>query len=698
MSSFPDPAPTTYSFNPTSHSWTTVGNTKYGGSRTYGSSVLLPLTPANNYDPTVMLFGGGSTATATTELIDLGSQSPAWAWGPDMSQPRIEMDAVLLPTGKILALGGSPSDEVGSSLNADLYDPASNSFSSAGANTYARLYHSVALLLPDATVWIAGGNPLRGNWESHMENYQPAYLFTRDGNNNVVAATRPTIASAPASIAWGGQFSVSTPDAANISQAVLVRPGSSTHAFDMDQRLVGMSFTAGSGSLTVTAPPNSKIAPPGYYMLFLINNKGVPSVASFVLLSSSGSNPAPTVSSISPNSGTVNGGTAVTITGTGFLAGATVSFGGTAATAVNVASSTSITATTPAHAAGAVSVVVTNTDNQTGTLTNGYTYTTSGGGGSISFVQVKAATPQSANTSVSVTYPLAQTAGNLNVVAVGWNDATSTVSGVTDSRGNSYALAIGPTTGTGLRQSIYYAKNIVAGSNTVTVTFNQAAAYVDVRVLEYSGLDPANPLDKTAGAAGNGTSASSGAATTTAGNELIVGAGMTTTKFTGAGSGFVTRLITSPDADLAEDETVSTTGSYSATAPVTSSSWVMQMATFAAAGQGSSNPAPTVSGISPNTGTTAGGTAVTITGTGFLAGATVSIGGTAATGVNVASSTSITATTPAHAAGAVSVVVTNTDNQTGTFSNGYTYTTSNPAPTVSGISPSTGTVQRAGRR
>ena len=85
-----------------------------------------------------------------------------------------------------------------------LYYPGSNSFSSAGANAYPRLYHSVALLLPDATVWIAGSNPTRGTWESHMEIYQPAYLFTRDVNNNVVAATRPTISSAPGNIAWGG--------------------------------------------------------------------------------------------------------------------------------------------------------------------------------------------------------------------------------------------------------------------------------------------------------------------------------------------------------------------------------------------------------------------------------------------------------------------------------------------------------------
>jgi Domain of unknown function (DUF1929)/IPT/TIG domain len=365
-------------FNPSTKVWTTVANTKSGALRTYGSSVLLSLTPANNYDPRVMILGGGvPTAIATTEIIDLGARNPAWQWGPDMSEARVEMDAVLLPTGKVLALAGSSTDEDAStaSLNADLYDPDTNSFSSAGANAYPRMYHTVSLLMPDATVWLAGSNPSTGVYEQHMEIYKPAYLFTRDANNNVVLATRPTIASAPGNINWKAQFAVSTPDAANISTAVLMRLGSSTHAFDMDARLVGMSFTAESGTLTVTAPPNSNIAPPGYYMLFLINNKGVPSVASFVLLNSSGSAPAPTVTSVSPNSGSTAGGTGVTITGTNFASGATVSFGGTAATNVAVASSTSITAKTPGQTAGAVTVVVTNSDGQNGTLNNGYTYT-----------------------------------------------------------------------------------------------------------------------------------------------------------------------------------------------------------------------------------------------------------------------------------------------------------------------------------
>ena len=202
-----------------------------------------------------------------------------------MSQPRIEMNAVILPNGKVLAMGGSRNDEVlsTSSLNADLYNPATNTFSSAGANAFGRLYHSVALLLPDATVWLAGGNPDRGTYEQRMEIYKPAYLFQ--------PGTRPSISGAPSSISWGNPFTVQTPNAADIASVVLVRNGAATHAFNMDQRLVGMSFTAGSGALAVTAPPNGNISPPGYYMLFILNTSGVPSVASFVQLTQAAQSP-----------------------------------------------------------------------------------------------------------------------------------------------------------------------------------------------------------------------------------------------------------------------------------------------------------------------------------------------------------------------------------------------------------------------
>src|SRR4026207_1645574 len=109
----------------------------------------------------------------------------------------------------------------------------------------------------------------------------------------------------------------------------------------MDERMVGLNFTAGAGMLTVTAPPNGNIAPPGYYMLFLLNSSGVPSGAKVTKL---GTPLAPTGTSITPNTGTANGGTAVTLTGTGFLAGATVKLGGTSATGVKVGKSTSTTA------------------------------------------------------------------------------------------------------------------------------------------------------------------------------------------------------------------------------------------------------------------------------------------------------------------------------------------------------------------
>jgi hypothetical protein len=169
-------------------------------------------------------------------------------------------------------------------------------------------------------------------------------------------------------------------------------------------------------------------------------------------------------------------------------------------------------------------------------------------------------------------------------VVVGWDDTASSVTSVVDSRGNAYALAAGPISGSGGRQSIYYAKSIAAGTNTVTVTFSNAAVFADIRVLEYSGLDTANPLDSTATAqaAGSGTNANSGAATTTTANELILGAGKTSGRFTAAGTGFTSRIITSPDGDIAEDRVVSATGSYSATAPVTSSNWVMQVVAFRA--------------------------------------------------------------------------------------------------------------------
>src|SRR3984957_11190050 len=313
-------------FDPSTNSWSgVIATTNYGGVRNYGSSVLFPLTPANGYKPKVIIFGGGNPSTATTEIIDLSASTPAWVYGPSMSQPRIEMNATMLPNGQILTVGGSLNDEDTStaSLQADLYNTATNSMSSAGSNSFPRLYHSVALLLPDATVWGAGGNPSRGSYEQHVEIYTPPYLYNSSGS----LATRPSITSVtPGVIGYSSSFQVQTPDAANIASVVILKDGSVTHAFNMDQRLVGLSFTAGSGVLNLTGPPNGNTAPPGYYMIFLINTSGVPSVAKFVQISKTATDTPPKGTITSPAADIVIApGQSVTFSGTGTASSGSIS-------------------------------------------------------------------------------------------------------------------------------------------------------------------------------------------------------------------------------------------------------------------------------------------------------------------------------------------------------------------------------------
>ena len=305
-------------FNPVNNTWSgVIATTNYGGGRTYGSSVLLPLTPANGYTPKIMIFGGGNPSTATTEIIDMSAATPAWVNGPAMSKPRIEMNATLLPNGKVLTVGGSLNDEDTStaSLQADLYDSTTNTMGSAGSNAFPRLYHSVSLLLPDATVWVAGGNPTRGSYENHVEIYTPPYLYKPD----LTLATRPSITSVtPGVIGYGTAFTVQTPDAANIASVVLMKNGSVTHAFDMDQRMVGLTFTKGANVLNVTGPPDKNTAPPGYYMLFVLDTAGVPSVAQFVQVSTAPTDIPPTGTITTPATDvSINTGQTVTFNGAG---------------------------------------------------------------------------------------------------------------------------------------------------------------------------------------------------------------------------------------------------------------------------------------------------------------------------------------------------------------------------------------------
>src|SRR5260370_7082671 len=212
-------------------------------------------------------------------------------------------------------------------------------------------------------------------------------------------------------------------------------------------------------------------------------------------------------------------------------------------------------------------------------------------------VQMNYATPQASVTTVSVTFTAAQSAGDLSVVVVGWNDTTEGVASVTDTKGNAYQLAVCPTALAGLlTQSIYYAKNIAAagaGANTVTVSFTVAATFADIRILEYGGMDPASPVEVTASATGNSATSSTPALVTTNAADLLFAANIVWPNTTGPGTGWTSRVITSPDGDIAEDQAVATAGSYSVTAPLSGAGpWVMQAVAFKAA-SGGPPPPPT---------------------------------------------------------------------------------------------------------
>jgi len=238
--------------------WSAGPLSNYGG-RSYGPAVYL--------DGKVLIIGGGEPPTETVEEIDLNAAAPTWRYVAPMSIRRRQHNAVLLPDGTVLVVGGSSGSGFDTStspvLYAEVYDPATNTWTSLASGTRYRGYHSTAVLLPDGRVLSAGGNK-----ERTAELFSPPYLFK---------GARPTITAAPTTALPAATFTVTTPDAANIAKVSLIRHGSTTHTFDMGQRFLTLAFTRGSGGLTVTAPPNRNVAPPGYYQLFIVNNAGVPS-------------------------------------------------------------------------------------------------------------------------------------------------------------------------------------------------------------------------------------------------------------------------------------------------------------------------------------------------------------------------------------------------------------------------------------
>jgi hypothetical protein len=252
-----------------SGAWST-GPKRLYGTRDYGAAVM--------YDEGRILYVGGGHTTNTAETVDLRQSSPVWKWTGSMAYPRRHHNAVILPTGEVLVIGGVSgtlfNDLTTAVHPAEIWSPATGAWTTLASNTVNRGYHTTAILLPDGRVLLSGsGDGAGAPSERNAELFSPPYLF---------AGTRPVIGTAPSTVHYGVAFRVDTPDAASVTKVSLIRVGSTTHAFDMNQRFQKLSFTSDASGLNVTAPSNRNRTPPGHYMLFLVSGSGVPSVGKIV--------------------------------------------------------------------------------------------------------------------------------------------------------------------------------------------------------------------------------------------------------------------------------------------------------------------------------------------------------------------------------------------------------------------------------
>ncbi len=226
----------------------------------------------------VLQFGGESNGSVVIDIT--GGGTPVVTVSGAMSTQRRYVTATLLPNGKVLATGGSSVANQLTDVNlaAEIWDPATGAWTLGASEAVPRLYHSQAILLPDASVLVGGGGAPGPLTNLNVETYYPPYLFTADGK----LAPRPAILSAPDSVAKGQSFNVGYGNATSIAKVALVKTGSVTHNWNMDQRYVPLTFSATGTTLSVQMPARTTDTPPGYYLLFLLNASGVPSVGKIV--------------------------------------------------------------------------------------------------------------------------------------------------------------------------------------------------------------------------------------------------------------------------------------------------------------------------------------------------------------------------------------------------------------------------------
>jgi hypothetical protein len=266
----------TFLFDPDAGQWTFVGTMSFGD-RYSGASVLLPglrkvlALGGNQTDPEAPTLST-NPPTETAEIIDFSQPAPQWRYTSPMHYARQHANAVLLPDGTVLVVGGGQSGLYNKPVKAaELFDPESETWTVMATETTSRAYHSTAILLPDGRILSAGMDS--GRFQRSGEIYSPPYLFK---------GPRPGILSAPAAVAYGSTFAVGTADAADVRKAVLLRAGSATHSVNFEQRYLALTFSAGEDQLSLVAPAGGAVAPPGWYMLFLVSSAGVPSVASWI--------------------------------------------------------------------------------------------------------------------------------------------------------------------------------------------------------------------------------------------------------------------------------------------------------------------------------------------------------------------------------------------------------------------------------
>jgi galactose oxidase len=254
--------------------WIPVAASGYGR-RDYGSAVM--------YQPGRVMIVGGSdppdgAPTRTAELIDLNQSVPSWRYTQPMRHARRHLNATILPGGEILVTGGTSSagfsNLSGAVHAAEVWNPRDEQWTAVAPSQVSRVYHSTSLLLPDGRVLHAGSGDGPGvPRELNAELFSPPYLFRGD---------RPTIGDAPPAVGYNESFFVGTSWAGQVVRVTLVRLSSVTHAFDQSQRFAELEFSRAAGGLTVRAPFSSAVAPPGPYLLFILNGDGVPSVARII--------------------------------------------------------------------------------------------------------------------------------------------------------------------------------------------------------------------------------------------------------------------------------------------------------------------------------------------------------------------------------------------------------------------------------